>query len=423
MSTNKEIARAVKIISEGASIAAKKKDYNGVQNTENQLIIEIVEQFLRDKQRIIYGGAAINALLPPEDKFYDATASLPDYDLLSSDPIGDCQVLVSAFEDAGFTEVESKLGIHEGTYKVFVSYKAAADITFIPDFIFDRIAAKGKVRDGMLFAGPDYLRMAAYLELSRPMGDTSRWEKVYHRLQLLNRAYPLTRCLPESVEKATEDQELVSKTLLQYIIEKEHVMISANVVNVLSRRVKNPDLSTIDFLVKSEPKYVVLVADAEKTANEIVVILAAALPALNISVDTRPAVGELLPERIEIRINRQRVLSILPTIACHSYIEIQTEAGILRVGSIDTLMTFFLTFFITGFHKIFGVRILCLCEVLMRHERRVLRSSDPLKRISVLCLGHQHSLSELKRAHRMRILDKKEHLKQFVINALKLKDE
>ena len=33
--------------------------------------------------------------------------------------------------------------------------------------------------------------MSAYLELSRPFGDVSRWEKVLKRLTLLNKHYPL----------------------------------------------------------------------------------------------------------------------------------------------------------------------------------------------------------------------------------------
>ena len=43
---------------------------------------------------------------------------------------------------------------------------------------------------GILYAPPNYLRMGMYLELSRPAGDTSRWEKVLKRLTLLNKNYP-----------------------------------------------------------------------------------------------------------------------------------------------------------------------------------------------------------------------------------------
>ena len=45
---------------------------------------------------------------------------------------------------------------------------------------------------GILYAPPNFLRMAMYLELSRPAGDVSRWEKVLKRLILLNKHYPLS---------------------------------------------------------------------------------------------------------------------------------------------------------------------------------------------------------------------------------------
>ena len=43
-------------------------------------IIDIVENFLRVRKRVCYGGTAINALLPPQDQFYDMNVELPDYD-------------------------------------------------------------------------------------------------------------------------------------------------------------------------------------------------------------------------------------------------------------------------------------------------------------------------------------------------------
>ena len=44
---------------------------------------------------------------------------------------------------------------------------------------------------GILYAPPNLLRMGMFLELSRPAGDVSRWEKVLKRLTLLNKNYPL----------------------------------------------------------------------------------------------------------------------------------------------------------------------------------------------------------------------------------------
>ena len=44
-----------------------------------------------------------------------------------------------------------------------------------------------------MYCPPDFLRMSLYLELSRPKGDVSRWEKIFPRLRLLNKNYPMKR--------------------------------------------------------------------------------------------------------------------------------------------------------------------------------------------------------------------------------------
>ena len=43
------------------------------------------------------------------------------------------------------------------------------------------------IKNKIYYAPPNFLRMSMYLELSRPDGDVSRWEKVLKRLILLNK--------------------------------------------------------------------------------------------------------------------------------------------------------------------------------------------------------------------------------------------
>ena len=66
-----------------------------------------------------------------------------------------------------------------------------ADITFCVPELYKRISKDAIVINGISYSPPDYLRMLMYLELSRPAGDASRWEKVLKRLTLLNKNYPL----------------------------------------------------------------------------------------------------------------------------------------------------------------------------------------------------------------------------------------
>ena len=135
---------------------------------------------------VCYGGTAINNILPLEDQFYDKSTELPDYDFFSSNALEHAKELADIYAKHGYDDVEAKSGVHHGTYKVFVNFIPVADITSLPRNLFKSIQNKSIKVDGILYAPPDYLRMAMYLELSRPKGDVSRWEKVLKRLTLLN---------------------------------------------------------------------------------------------------------------------------------------------------------------------------------------------------------------------------------------------
>ena len=162
-----------------------------LNNPEVKRIIDIVETFLRKKKLVCYGGTAINALLPPDDQFYDMSVELPDYDFFSPNPLKDAKELADIYYKNGFTNIEAKAGVHVGTYKVFVNYLPVADITEVVPSLFKTIKKNALSRDGILYSSPNYLRMLMYLELSRPKGDPSRWEKVLKRISLLNKTYPL----------------------------------------------------------------------------------------------------------------------------------------------------------------------------------------------------------------------------------------
>ena len=140
-------------------------------------IIKIVEDFIKQKNLICYGGTAINNILPSEDQFYNKELEVPDYDFFTINALDNAKELADIYYKKGFTDVEAKAGQHHGTYKVFVNYMPIADITFLPKQIFNSLKKDSIRVGGILYTPPNYLRMSMYLELSRPVGDTSRWEK------------------------------------------------------------------------------------------------------------------------------------------------------------------------------------------------------------------------------------------------------
>ena len=102
-------------------------------------IISIVENFIKSKKLICYGGTAINNILPKNEQFYDRETEIPDYDFFSPEPIKHVKELANIYFKKGFIDVEAKAGQHYGTYKLFVNFIPVADITYMSRTLFNNI--------------------------------------------------------------------------------------------------------------------------------------------------------------------------------------------------------------------------------------------------------------------------------------------
>ena len=189
-------------------------------------MIDILEKFLVRKQLICYGGTAINNILPEEMRFYDKNLDVPDYDFYSSDALNDAVELADVYFNEGYVNVEAKSGMHHGTYKVFVNFIPIADVTLLHKELFHLIYAESVIIEKMRYAPVNFLRMGLYLELSRPSGDVSRWEKVLKRLNLLNKQYPMKfhsqqnksqKCSSMIIQRPLEDKKLNSDEIYDIV--------------------------------------------------------------------------------------------------------------------------------------------------------------------------------------------------------------
>jgi hypothetical protein len=147
-----------------------------------------IESFIQKKKLIGYGGTAINHALPKESKFYQED-DIPDYDFFSTQPTEDIRELADLLTPH-FPNVEVKPAMFPGTYKLFVNYLPLVDITHIDEELFHTLWADSFQKEGIRYVPYNYLRMSMYQELARPMGDISRWTKIFQRLSLLNKHHP-----------------------------------------------------------------------------------------------------------------------------------------------------------------------------------------------------------------------------------------
>ena len=384
-----------------AAEAADYQDRFAAEDTEARKIVDIMERFLRAKGRVVYGGAAINAHLPADKKFYDPNLYLPDYDFMTPDPLQDCADLIVTFQGEGFTEVEAKFGIHEGTYKIFVNFRSAADITYMPPEIYERVSRDADTIDGIHYASPNFLRMNMFLELSRPAGMVSRWEKVYERLLLLNEAHPLRagNCGADPLArleatKATASDAVLHDRIIGIGIGADAVFLSG--LPLINDATPRPD--EIVMMISAHP------AELTREIRE----------QLNLKHTEHPALGELLPPRTEFRTKRNRLVAVVfETVACHSYTVLPPPAPAgYRLGSLDLLIQMYYAMYFADLQGYLPVRLLCVIQELIdlhreRHQNAV-RDEVPAHDVFPLeCIGHQPSMPELKKAHRERVREKR----------------
>jgi hypothetical protein len=382
----------------------KSEEKIGRQITNSPEIIKIftiVENFIKKKNLIAYGGIALNSILPKQDRFYNLDIELPDYDFFSTNALHDAKELADYYVTEGFTEVEAKPGVHHGTYKVYVNFIPVADITFLDKELFSALKKESIRVSGILYASPNYLRMSMYLELSRPEGDKSRWEKVLKRLILLNKYYPLTgaECsnfkFQRKMEKKFSNQEIntIYDTVKNTLVDQGVVFFGGYALSLYSKYMPFEHIPIIKV-----PDFDVLSEDPETTA-EIVKERLEDNGFKNIKIIKQEHIGEIIAPHYMINIGTDTIAFIYKPLACHSY-NITSEHGLqIKVATIDTMLSFYLAFIYSGRPYYNTNRILCMAHYLFRiQQKNRLEQKGLLKRFSIDCYGHQETIEEMRAA-------------------------
>ena len=398
---------------------AEEKIARRVVNSEDvQKIIDIVEDFIKRKNLICYGGTAINNILPEEDRFYNKEVEVPDYDFFSHNALTDAKELADIYFKKGFIDVEAKSGQHHGTYKVFVNYMAVADITHIPKEIFGVLKNDALKVNSILYAPPNFLRMSMYLELSRPAGDTSRWEKVLKRLTLLNKNFPITdiNCNNTDFQRQltnNKDGEKIYEIVKNTLINQGVVFFGGYAEALYSQYMPKHLRQKID----KDADFDVLSNNPEKTADVVKERLEDN-GIHNIKIIKREAIGEIVPEHYEVTVSKDSILFIYKPIGCHSYNNIILSGKKVKIATIDTMLSFYLAFLYANkpYYNQFIDRILCMSKFLFDvQQKNRLEQKGLLRRFSITCYGHQESIEEMKaeRAAKYKELKQSKNKKLF----------
>ena len=390
--------KELEILRSAVDLAEKrvgKKTANAPQIKE---IISIVEDFLRDRKLICYGGTAINNILPVQDQFYDKSLEIPDYDFYSPQALKDAKDLANIYFKKGFESVEAKAGVHFGTYKVFVNYIPVADITFLEPKLYKSIFKDSIRVEGIYYCAPNYLRMSMFLELSRPMGDVSRWEKVLKRLMLLDKHYPLKSkyCnqidFQRPLDNKNDKEDVIYKTVKKSFIDQgvvffggfAHVLYSQYMPVKLRQKIQDVP----DFDILSEEPYKSAIMVKERLGYENI---------KDVKIIKQPGLGEVIAPHYEIRVGKETIAFIYQPLACHSYNIITINTMKIKIATIDTMLSFYLAFLFSNRPYYDTERILCMSQFLFTvQQKNRLQQKGLLRRFSINCYGHQETLDAIR---------------------------
>jgi len=391
------------ILRNAMDIAEKRKGRQTVSDPNVKKIISILEDFLKKKRLVCYGGTAINNILPIDDQFYDKNTEIPDYDFYSPNALDDAKELADIYYEAGFHEVEAKAGVHHGTYKVYVNFIPVADITYLEKTLFKRVQKESIRVYGILYCPPNFLRMNMYLELSRPAGDISRWEKVLKRLILLNKNYPLKgkHCDPNLFQRQFEEIDMKKEEQLYYTVRDSFIDQGLVFFGGYASFLYSDYMpSRQKKLFQKTPDFDVLAEEPEKAASMLKERLED-FDYTGIKIIKHDGIGELIAPHYEVKVKindiEETVAFIYKPLACHSYNIINKGNRIIRVATIDTMLSFYFAFFYSGREYYDENRILCMAQYLFDvQQKNRLQQKGLLKRFSINCYGEQDTLESMR---------------------------
>lgn len=394
--------------------------YNIVNDDEIQKIIQIMESFLVDKKLVCYGGTAINNLLPLVDRFYNLNIQLPDYDAYSSNALKDAIELADLYYKKGYREIEAKAGMHPGTYKVFVNFIPIADLTQIPQELFKTLVKKSKSVNKILYAPVNFLRMSMYLELSRPKGDIGRWEKVMKRLTLLNKNYPVKgeNCDKVDIQRVftpkndNNDGEKIFKIARDTFVNLGVVFFGATANHLYSQYYKKNNNKTLkkipDFDIIAE-NYMDCAENLKKNLIE--------NGYTNITFKKHKGLSEIIPYHVEVRVKDDTIAIIYNAMHCHSYNSVIINNRNMKIASIDTMLSFYLSFLYLDRDYYNKDRLLCMSELLFKvQQRNRLKQRGILRRFSINCYGEPVTITDIRKEKNIKYkkLKNKKGTKKFI---------
>lgn len=359
-------------------------------------LFEIAIQFLKKQDRVLmYGGTAINSLMPKRYKFY-GSMELPDLDLFSTRAIGLANDLVREFKKKGYELASFQEALHIGTYKILVNGVVIADISHVSPTVFERLNTDSVIGDiGIRICNPEFLRSTLYVILSQPQ-DSHRWGKVIERIVSFNKVFPPKSSLALKYLNidTTQQQNIPENKVREFA--RIHQLIWTGE-------------SILKEIVKLQPKWYKKIKDisspipyiflVEENANKMAHLFAKQYPELELTVGKNIEEEEFIQKHTNLYHKGKIVVTFTHLNNCLSY----TKYKNTYVASLPTLLRLLYEFYFNTMDDAYLAWIHLIIAIELKHY---ISKHKLLQVVNTECLGPVVGLFTLRRERFKRMINK-----------------
>jgi len=154
----------------------------------------IIKKFIIENKLILYGGSAIDILLPTNKKIYIKNEKLFDFDVYSDNAYKYGIKLVKLLTEHKYKYVQLReAAFTQNTFKIFIENLPIFDITNISQDTFKLYTKYSKKKQQMLVIGPEIIIRDMCSQLSQPHISYFRLEKTYERYNIFESVYGVNK--------------------------------------------------------------------------------------------------------------------------------------------------------------------------------------------------------------------------------------
>lgn len=182
---------------------------------DRQVMTQMILDFVSKKNRVIYGGYALNMLICKASNNRETIYSkidFPDVEFYTPSLKADVRDICDLFYTK-FNNVTAEEGVHPATFVVKVEFVNVLDVTFIPLPLFETIPSV-KIR-GVNIVSPEFAMVDIFRVYSFPINNFFRLHKTFTRANLLLKYYPLS--FKENPQKGSPS----GKEVFEYLVKNK----------------------------------------------------------------------------------------------------------------------------------------------------------------------------------------------------------